>query len=154
MAAFPDISPVEPLATQLRQLDGLADSFGRSMTTAFRRSVVDGKALEEVLRSLALSLSSRALNQALGAIGQGIFSGLIGGLSTGARLGNAALAQGSSLASTRPARGSPIIPAREPRGGINVTLHVTTPDAASFRRAEADIGAMLARAVARGQRGM
>ena len=37
---------------------------------------------------------------------------------------------------------------------VNVTFNVTTPDAQSFRRAEADVGAMLARAVARGQRGM
>jgi hypothetical protein len=35
-----------------------------------------------------------------------------------------------------------------------VHFHVTTADAASFRRAEADIAAMLARAVARGQRGL
>ena len=32
-------------------------------------------------------------------------------------------------------------------------VQVTTPDAASFRRAEAEVRAMLARAVARGQRG-
>jgi phage-related minor tail protein len=37
---------------------------------------------------------------------------------------------------------------------VNVTFNVTTPDAQSFRRAEAEISAMLARAVARGQRGM
>ena len=61
-----------PLAAQLRDLEGLADSFGRAMTTAFRRSVVDGQRLEDVLRSLALSLSSRALNPALAPIGQGI----------------------------------------------------------------------------------
>ena len=72
---------VEPLRAQLVELEGLADGFGRAMTTAFRRSVVDGKRLEDVLRSIALSLSSRALNAALAPIGQGVgslFSGLLG----------------------------------------------------------------------------
>jgi hypothetical protein len=35
-----------------------------------------------------------------------------------------------------------------------VTVNVTTPDADSFRRSEAQVSAALARAVARGQRGM
>jgi phage-related minor tail protein len=37
-------------------------------------------------------------------------------------------------------------------GGVTVTMNITTPDAESFRRSETQIGAMLARAVARGQR--
>ncbi len=45
------------------------------------------------------------------------------------------------------------------RGGgggrpVSVTVNVTTPDADSFRRSEAQVSAALARAVARGQRGM
>ncbi|WP_245435488.1 phage tail tape measure protein [Microvirga calopogonii] len=45
------------------------------------------------------------------------------------------------------------------RGGgggrpLSVTVNVTTPDAESFRRSEAQVSAALARAVARGQRGM
>lgn len=39
-------------------------------------------------------------------------------------------------------------------GGVQVTLNVTTPDAESFRRSEAQLGAMLARAVAMGQRNL
>ncbi|WP_112663099.1 phage tail tape measure protein [Microvirga flavescens] len=37
---------------------------------------------------------------------------------------------------------------------MNVTVNVTTPDAESFKRSEAQVSAALARAVARGQRGM
>lgn len=37
---------------------------------------------------------------------------------------------------------------------MSVTVNVTTPDADSFRRSEAQVSAALARAVARGQRGM
>lgn len=38
--------------------------------------------------------------------------------------------------------------------GLNVTFNVTTPDAESFRRSETQIAAMLARAVAQGQRNL
>lgn len=38
--------------------------------------------------------------------------------------------------------------------GVNVTFNVTTPDADSFRRSEAQVAAMLARAAALGQRNL
>ncbi|MBZ8135503.1 phage tail protein [Afifella sp. IM 167] len=37
---------------------------------------------------------------------------------------------------------------------VNVTFNVTSPDAASFRRSEAELTAMLARTVSRGRRGL
>jgi phage-related minor tail protein len=39
-------------------------------------------------------------------------------------------------------------------GGVNVTFNVSTPDAESFRRSETQVAAMLARAVALGQRNL
>ena len=39
-------------------------------------------------------------------------------------------------------------------GGVNVTFNVTTPDADSFRRSESQVAAMVARAVALGQRNL
>ncbi|MCZ7595264.1 MAG: phage tail tape measure protein [Hyphomicrobium sp.] len=39
-------------------------------------------------------------------------------------------------------------------GGVAVTFNVTTPDAESFRRSEAQVAAMVARAVALGQRNL
>jgi len=39
-------------------------------------------------------------------------------------------------------------------GGVQITLNVTTPDAESFRRSETQLGAMLARAAALGQRNL
>ena len=39
-------------------------------------------------------------------------------------------------------------------GGIHVTFNVTTPDADSFRRSETQLAALLARAVAHGQRNL
>ena len=37
---------------------------------------------------------------------------------------------------------------------VAVTVHIATPDADSFRRSEAQVSAALARAVARGRRGL
>ena len=141
------------LQAELRELEGLADSFGRAMTTAFRQSVIEGKELEDVLRSLVLNLSSRALNQALAPIGQGIGSLLSGGLNGLFR--NARFGERASIESGIPIGGAG---RGEGRGvanrGLHVVFNVSTPDAQSFRRSEAEIAAMLARAVGRGQRGL
>jgi hypothetical protein len=144
---------VEPLRAELQGLQGLADSFGRAMTAAFRRSVIDGKRLEDVLKSLALSLSSRALNRALAPIGEGLFSGLLGTLSGGVRSGSVLSPVSNFSASASAPRVGPLASAAAQRG-VNVVFNVTATDAGSFRRAEAEVSAMLARAVARGQRGM
>jgi phage-related minor tail protein len=39
-------------------------------------------------------------------------------------------------------------------GNVTVTMNITTPDAESFRRSETQIGAMVSRAVGRGQRNL
>ena len=177
-----------PLRNTLRDLEGLADGFGRAMTNAFRRSVVDGRRLEDVLKSLALGLSSRALSAALAPIGRGIGAALSGALGNmaGSRFAAGGMvgprvtpfAAGGIVATPSyfPMRGGiglageagpeAILPlargadgrlgvrAEGGRGGVNVTFNVTATDAQSFRRAEAELTALLARAVARGQRGL
>jgi phage-related minor tail protein len=178
----------DPLRDALLDLEGLADGFGRAMTTAFKRSVVDGKRLEDVLKSLALSMSGKALDAALAPIAKGLggfveslFGGLIGaqGFSRGGAFGPMVtpFAQGGVVATPSyfPMHGGlglmgeagpeAILPlARGPDGklgvraggggGTRVVFNVTTRDAESFRRAEAELTAMLARAVARGHRGL
>ncbi len=69
----------EPLKMAFRDLQGLADGFGHTLTTAFRKSVIEGKRFEDVLKSMALSLSRLALNAALKPLQNGI-SNLFGGL--------------------------------------------------------------------------
>jgi phage-related minor tail protein len=39
-------------------------------------------------------------------------------------------------------------------GGVTITMNISTPDAESFRRSETQIGAMVSRAVSRGQRNL
>ncbi len=73
----------------LTQLDGLTRQFGRSVTEAFSKGIVEGKRFEDVLKSIAMRLSDTALKQSLkpletgvsGLIGQGLHSlgGLFGG---------------------------------------------------------------------------
>jgi phage-related minor tail protein len=178
---------VAPLKEALGELQGLAEGFGRAMTTAFRRSLIDGRRLEDVLRSITLSLSGRALNAALAPIRRGIGSaiaGLFGG-GLAARFAKGGVTAGATPFATggvvrrpsyfplrsglgmageagpeailplaRGADGRLGVRAETGRSAVNVTFNVTTADAASFRRAEAELTAMLARAVARGQRGL
>ncbi len=174
----------QALETAFRDMQGLADGFGRTLTTAFRKSAIEGKRLEDVLKSMALSLSRRALNAALKPLGRGIsdlFGGLLGSLFGGpaSAAGNVQpFASGGVIAAPTyfpmrkgiglagEAGPEAILPlARGPDGrlgvrsgasgsGVNVTFNVSTPNAESFRRAESDLTAMLARAVARGQRGL
>lgn len=184
------------LQATLRDLSGLADTFGRSMSDAFRKSAFEGKRLQDVLRSLALNLSDRVLKAALAPIERGLgnlfgnlVSGLFGGIGAakGAVLDRGlvrpfarggvvrgptafpmlgALGKGPVAGLMGEAGAEAILPLARGAdgrlgvrgsggaGAVNINFHVTAPDAASFRRAEADIGAMLARAVARGQRGL
>jgi len=174
----------QALEVALRDLQGLADSFGHTLTTAFRKSAVEGKRLEDVLKSMALSLSRRALNAALKPLESGIsnlFGNLLGGLFGGQAAGAGGVtpfASGGVIAAPTffpmrkglglagEAGPEAILPlARGPDGrlgvrsgasggGVSVTFNVSTPDAESFRRAESDVTAMLARAVVRGQRGL
>jgi phage-related minor tail protein len=192
-AEFPELdelgSRTEPLRAAMRDLSELADGFGRSMSTAFKRAAVDGRRLEDVLKGLALELSGKALNAAFAPVGRGLsgaLAGLLGTLFGGSAFAKGDVigpmvtpfAQGGVVASPSyfPMRGGlglmgeagpeAILPlARGPDGslgvraagrggGVTVTFNVNTRDADSFRRAEADLTAMLARAVARGQRGM
>ena len=180
----------QALETALRDMQGLADGFGRILTRAFRKSAIEGKRLEDVLKSMALSLSRSALNAALKPLERGIsnlFSGLLSSLFGGPTFGAGNVinrgnvqpfASGGIIATPtffpmRKGMGlageagpEAILPlARGPDGrlgvrsgasggGVNVTFNVSTPNADSFRRAESDLTAMLARAVARGQRGL
>lgn len=189
-----------------RELDGTAKSFGRSISDAFAKGVIEGKRFEDVLRSIGKSLAGSALKAAFkpleNAISQG-FSDLFKSLSVGAgqifggagggvpisvipsALGNVfqagqvrPFAQGGVIAQPTyfplgrqiglmGERGAEaIVPlARGPDGRLgirsqgpaasaSITVNIATPDAESFRRSEAQVSAGLARAVARGQRGL
>lgn len=166
-----------------------ASAFAKTMSKAFVDASSGGKQFDDVLKNLALRLSSMAVTQAfkplakgvsgsLGALFSGLFSG--GDLSLAAQMGaikpfasggvigtptyfplasgGIGLAGEAGPEAIMPlARGADGTLGVAVAGGAaapNVTVQIATPDAASFRRSEAYITGQIARAVARGQRGM
>jgi phage-related minor tail protein len=166
------------VTSRMRELDTLADGFARSVSSAFRMAASDGKSLNDVLGSIALSFSQIALRAALQPVGQ-LVSGFVanlfapsaapslGGVKAFARGGVVStptyfpLGGGTGLAGE--AGPEAILPlARGPDGSlgiagaggaVTVNFNVTATDAKSFAASEAELSAMLLRAVRRGARG-
>jgi phage-related minor tail protein len=184
------ISDLRALSSLTQNLSKSSEAFGRSITNAFAKGVVEGKRFEDVLRSVGKSMTESLLKTALQPLQTGL-SSLLGtglksltGLFTGGGLGGAAptiapFADGGVIAS--PAyfplgRGLGLMGERgaeaimplsrgpdgklgvraggEGRRPLSVTVQVSTPDADSFRRSEAQVSAAIARAVARGHRAL
>ncbi len=67
------------LSSSLGTLDGLSQSFGRSLTGAFKGAVVQGRALDTVLRGIAERMTSKALDAALSPLSS-LLTGGVGSL--------------------------------------------------------------------------
>lgn len=154
---------VEGLAAideRLKQMTLSADRFGSALSDALRSAVVEGRDLDDVLRRMMLQLSSQALDQALAPL-SGLFGGLAGGLLaplTGALAalvgGGGSGGGGSGGGGWGGGAGTGAGGAGESGARTTVVFNVSTPDAASFKRSEAQLGGMLARAIGRGRRGL
>jgi phage-related minor tail protein len=166
------------LVAGLDEAERAGKRFSASLATAFEGLIFRGKSLGEVVRSLGLSLSQMALRAAfkpLESALSGLFSGLLGGggglpipFAKGGVI--AAPAQfplpsgGVGLAGERGAEAvMPLTRGPDGRLGvaavgggspIQITFAVSTPDVEGFQRSEAQIAAMLSRAVGRGQRNL
>jgi phage-related minor tail protein len=167
-----DAKPVEQGLTRLSRE---AASFSSAISGAFRTAVTGGRAFEDVLKELALRIAAIAFDAATRPIASAIGNAL-GGMTAafapvqshakGGVVGGPTLfplARGIGLAGEAGpeailplARGSDgrLGVRSEARGAAVVHVHVTTPDADSFRKSEAQVTAMLARAVGRGRRGL
>ena len=167
---------------ELADAQHMAHNFGRSITSALEGAVLHGGKLSDILRSLALDLSRIALNAALRPLERSItnvvnsaLSGLFGaaGLSLtpfakggvvsgpalfplgGGRLGLAGESGAEAiLPLSRGQDGRLGVRMNDTGPATNVIVNITTPDVASFRRSETQIGAMMSRALARGQRNL
>jgi phage-related minor tail protein len=176
----------------MTQLEARSKSFGAALSSALKSASVDGKSLEDVLKSLANRLTDIALSAGLKPLETTLnsaVSGLTSSLSTGlsSLLG---FAKGGVPGAIQPfasggvvsaptyfptsggfglmgeAGSEAILPLKrgsDGRLGVaaggattsqSVVFNVTATDAASFRKSEAQITAMLTRATARGQRGV
>jgi phage-related minor tail protein len=172
------------IQTTLRDLEGRASSFGNVLSRALKQSVVDGRELDTVLRGVAGRLSSIALDiglQPLERLATSAMSSLtasLGGAMGGAAARIVPFAKGGVVASPtffpagndlglmgeagaeailplrRGADGRLGVAAGDGGAGTPIIFNVSSPDADSFRKSEAQITAMLARAVGRGRRGL
>lgn len=176
---FPDSfrDELDSVSAELGRIGDLADNVARSISAGFRGALLEGKSLKSVLGDIARSFADIALKAAIKPLGD-MVGGLIGNLFAGTNpaLGNVTpFAKGGVIATPSyfPLTGGlglageagpeAVMPlARGPDGrlgvaggggAVNVTFNVTASDARSFAASEAEISAMLLRAVKRGTRG-
>lgn len=176
---FPD-SFTDELSDVSRELDrigSLADGVARSISAAFRGALVDGKSFQSLLGDIARSFADIALKAAIKPLGS-LVGGLVENLftATNPALGGVTpFAKGGVIATPSyfPMSGGlglmgeagpeaimPLARGADGRlgvagggGAVNVTFNVTATDARSFAASEAELSAMLLRAVKRGTRG-
>lgn len=170
-----------PFEATLKQLDTLSGRFATQLTSGLKGAVAGGRELDDILRGIASNLAGMALDSALkpvqGMLGS-VFSGLLGGVTPFAKGGVVPFADGGVVSSPSyfpmggnlglmgEAGAEAILPLQRSADGrlgvastgggqpVSIVFNVSTPDAQSFRKSEAQLSGMLARAVARGSRGM
>lgn len=173
-----------PFVTKLDAMSREASHFSGAITGAFKSAVAGGRDFGTVLDTLALKLADIAFGRAFQPVAnlfgntlQGAFGG---GFARGGVIDQGVLkpfARGGILPGPMafPMRGGvglageagpeAIMPLRRGSDGrlgvaaentraVSVTMNITSPDAGSFRKSEAQVTAMLARAVGRGRRGL
>jgi len=158
---------------ELGRISDLADGVASSVSRAFRGAVMDGKSFRSVLSDIAGAFADIALKAAFKPVGtlvsgvvENIFAATNPTLTTFAKGGVIAapsyfpLGQGMGLAGEAgPEAIMPLQRGPDGRlgvagggGSVNVTFNVTATDARSFAASEAEVSAMLLRAVRRGSR--
>lgn len=165
-----DMTDVE---VELGRIRDLADGVGMAVSRAFRGAVMDGKSFQSVLKDIGRAFADIALRAAFKPLGtlvsgvvENIFAAANPTLTTFAKGGVIAapsyfpLGQGMGLAGEAgPEAIMPLQRGPDGRlgvagggGSVNVTFNVTATDARSFAASEAEVSAMLLRAVRRGTR--
>ena len=163
-------------------LDGISlsgDKVAASLSKAFAGAVVSGKSFDDTLKTISLSLAKMLLSAGTQPVTQGLTS-LITSAFSGASNTVTPFAEGgivsqptffgsggggTGLMGEKGAEA--IVPlSRGPDGRlgvaagggnarpVSINVSISTPDAESFRRSEAQVTGALARAVARGQRSL
>ncbi len=168
------LTSAQALSDVMADLEGRSTRFGAALTSALRSATVGGRGLDDVLKGLGNRLTDIALSAGLKPL-EGLLSGAIGNLIgsvTPFADGGVVRAPsffpmgGGDLGLMGEAGAEAILPLRRgPDGALGVAaggggqaaqivFNVTATDAASFRKSEGQISAMLARSVVRGQRGV
>ncbi|MEX0628289.1 MAG: phage tail tape measure protein [Cucumibacter sp.] len=169
-------SELSDVSVELDRIRDLANATGSAITTAFRRAIIDGKSLNSVLADVARRFADIALKAALKPVGL-LISGFVERLFTAANpaLGVTPFARGGVvnrpsyfpasfgrvglMGEAGPEAIMPLARGADGRLGvaggaasISISMTVNASDAPSFLRAEAEVSAMLLRAVRRGSR--
>jgi phage-related minor tail protein len=164
------------VSLELGRIENLADGVARSISSGLRGALTEGKSFKSLLGDIAKSFADIALKAAIQPLGN-LLGGLVGNLfsATNPALGGVTpFAKGGVIASpgyfpmggglglvgeAGPEAIMPLQRGSDGRlgvsgggGGVNVTFNVTASDARSFMSSEADVSAMLLRAVKRGTR--
>ncbi|CAD7027246.1 phage tail protein [Pseudorhizobium endolithicum] len=167
------LGEAEELARVMADLEARSQRFGAALTGALRSATVGGRGLEDVLRGLGNRLTDIALSAALKPL-EGMLGNAIGGMmgqvvpfaEGGVVRSPSFFPMGGDIGLMGEAGAEAILPLRRgPDGALGVAaggggaptqivFNVTATDAASFRKSEGQISAMLARSVGRGQRGL
>jgi len=169
-----------PFLSAMENLTGLSERFGSQLTGALKAAAISGRSLDDILRRIGLNLAGIALEQGLAplqSLAGSFFRNLLGGILPFAKGGVVPFAAGGVVSSPTyfpmssgtglmgEAGAEAILPLQRSSDGrlgvaagssasrtIHVTFNVTTPDPPAFRKSEAQISGMLARAVSRGTR--
>ena len=170
----------DQLSAKMKEAADLAKTFAGSLNRAFEDAVFGGGKLTDVFKNLALSLAKSTFRSNVAPVSEAL-SGALGSLFTSGATGGGPLSilpfarggvvnqptlmglSGPRLGVMGEAGPEAVLPltrgtdgrlgVRAGTGGVtNITVNVTTKDAQSFRRAEGQVSAMIARAVDRGRR--
>lgn len=154
---------------ELERIEDLAQGVSRSLSQAFRGAVIDGRSLNSVLSQVARSFADIALKAAfkpLGTLVGGAVESLFTTVKPFAKGGVIAaptfFPHGRGMGVAGEAGPEAILPLARGSdgrlgvagggGAVSVTMNITATDARSFVASEAEVSAMLLRAVRRGTR--
>jgi phage-related minor tail protein len=168
------LSSAKALSDVMADLETRSQRFGSALTGALRSATTGGRGLEDVLRGLGNRLTDIALAAGLKPL-EGLLGNAVGALSGsvtpfadgGVVRAPTYFPMGGGTGLMGEAGPEAILPLkRGPDGTLGVAsatgaetapqivFNVTATDAASFRKSEGQVSAMLARSVMRGRRGL
>ena len=170
------LGEAEQLAQVMADLENRSQRFGSALTGALRSAAAGGKGLEDMLRGLgnrltdiALSAGLKPLETALGNAIGGMMGQVVpfaeGGVVRSPSFFSMGGPMGGNVGLMGEAGPEAILPLRRGADGSlgvaaggsaapQIVFNVTATDAASFRKSEGQITALLARSVTRGGRGL
>lgn len=147
---------VSELSGQMSTLENVTARFGQTLSKSLVQGIAQGKSFEGILQGMGDKLIRMSLNAAFQPL-ESVVNGLFGALSgTAGNLVSGALGGVASGGLTGVFGGAAMAApgGAKPAAPMTINMAISTPDAESFRRSEAQVSAALARAVVRGQRSL